>query len=415
MEDSFFTPLADFDPEIAKAIEGEQNRQEGINLIASESLTSYAVRQASMSVLTNKYAEGYPHKRYYGGCEYADIVEDLAIKRAKKLFGADHINVQAHSGTQANLAVYLASLEPGDTILSMALSHGGHLSHGYKINESGKVYKGEFYTVEKETGIIDPDSVMKRAKEVKPKMIVCGYSAYPRTVPFKEFREIADEVGAYLLADIAHIAGMVGAGYHPSPVKYADFITTTTHKTLMGPRGAMIMCKQEHAKAVDRAVFPGCQGGPFMHTIAAKAVCFKENLTPERKKVNKKIIDNAQILAETLLSGGLDLVSGGTDNHLMLADLTARGITGKEAEEALGRAGITVNKNTVPYDKQSPFVTSGIRVGTPSATVRGMGAPEMEEIGGWLKTVLADPQNDDLLAKVQGEVRELGARYPVYK
>ncbi|MBD3388670.1 MAG: aminotransferase class I/II-fold pyridoxal phosphate-dependent enzyme [Candidatus Altiarchaeales archaeon] len=415
MDVSFYRSLAEVDPRVLEAIGAEERRQEGINLIASESLTSQAVREACSSVMTNKYAEGYPHKRYYGGCENVDLVEDLAIERAKKVFGADHVNVQPHSGTQANLAVYLAALKPGDKILSMELSHGGHLSHGYKINESGKIYKGEFYTVSKETGVIEYDEVLARAREVKPQIIVCGYSAYPRTVPFKEFREIADDVGALLLADIAHIAGLVAAGVHPSPVRYADYITTTTHKTLMGPRGAMIMCREEHAKDVDRAVFPGCQGGPFMHIIAAKAVCFKENMTSERKKVMEQVVKNSKAMASTLSDNGFDLVSGGTDNHLILADLSNKGLTGKLAEESLGAAGITLNKNTVPYDNEKPFVTSGIRVGTPSVTVRGMGESEMNLIGSWISEVLSDPSSEKVRDKVKAEVGSLCSKFPVYK
>lgn len=415
MDSGFYRPLKEVDSDVAEAIKAEERRQEGINLIASESLTSQAVREACASVMTNKYAEGYPHRRYYGGCENVDVVEDLAIERAKKLFGAEHVNVQPHSGTQANLAVYLAMLKPGDTILSMELSHGGHLSHGYKINESGKIYRGEFYTVSKMTGTIDPAEVLKRAKEVKPKIIVCGYSAYPRTVPFKEFREIADEVGAYLLADIAHIAGLTAAGVHPSPVKYADFITTTTHKTLMGPRGAMIMCKEKFGKDIDRAVFPGCQGGPFMHIIAAKAVCFKENMTPERKNAMEQVVKNSKELANVLVSNGFDLVSGGTDNHLMLCDLTGKGITGKDAEAALGEAGITVNKNTVPYDRQSPFVTSGIRIGTPCVTIRGMMEAEMRQIGEWIGKVVSKPQDAGVKQSVKAEVAKLCSMFQVYK
>jgi glycine hydroxymethyltransferase len=414
LDDSFYRPLSEADPDVADAIAGEGRRQEGINLIASESLSSAAVREACASVMTNKYAEGYPHKRYYGGCDFVDRVEDLAIERAKKLFGAEHVNVQPHSGTQANLAVYLSALKPGDALLSMELSHGGHLSHGYKVNESGKIYHGEFYTVSQKTGMIEPAEVLKRAKEVKPKMIVCGYSAYPRTVPFKEFREIADEVGALLLADIAHIAGLVAAGAHPSPVKYADFVTTTTHKTLMGPRGAMIMCRKEFAQQVDKAVFPGSQGGPFMHIIAAKAVCFRENMSPERRKANHQIVANSKALAAKLSSEGFNLVSGGTDNHLMLADLTAKGVTGKDAEAALQEAGITLNKNTVPYDKQPPFVTSGVRIGTPCVTVRGMREPEMGMIGSWINRVVSNPGDAALKAKVRAEAEALCKKFPVY-
>lgn len=415
MEDTFRSPLAEVDPDIAQAIASEERRQEGINLIASESLTSAAVREAAASVMTNKYAEGYPHKRYYGGCEHVDAAEDLAIERAKELFRCEHVNVQPHSGTQANLAVYLAALKPGETLLGMELSHGGHLSHGYKINESGKIYHGEFYTVSKKTGMLDYDEVLKRAREVKPALIVCGYSAYPRTVPFKEFREIADEVGAVLMADIAHIAGLVAAGVHPSPVKYADYVTTTTHKTLMGPRGAMVMCKSEHAQALDKAVFPGMQGGPFMHLIAAKAVCFKENLTKQRKNVMAQVVANSKALAASLTESGYDLVSGGTDNHLMLVDLSAKGLTGKDAEAALGEAGITLNKNTVPYDKQKPFVTSGVRIGTPSVTARGMLESEMQQIGSMINAVLTDPGDAKAKQQVRERADSLTKKYPVYK
>jgi glycine hydroxymethyltransferase len=414
LESSFFSGLKDSDPEVFGALEAEEARQEGINLIASESLTSSAVRQACASVMTNKYAEGYPRKRYYGGCENVDAVEELAIERAKKLFGEEHVNVQPHSGTQANLAVYLAMLEPGDKILSMELSHGGHLSHGYRINESGKIYRGEFYAVSKKTGMIDYGEVLERAKQVKPKLIVCGYSAYSRTVPFKQFREIADEVGAYLMADIAHIAGLVASKVHPSPVGYADFITTTTHKTLMGPRGAMIMCKEEYAKDIDRAVFPGCQGGPFMNVIAAKAVCFRENLSPERKKLNEKIVSNAKVMASKLKELGFNLVSGGTDNHLILSDLSNKGITGKDAEASLQAAGITLNKNAVPYDTQSPFVTSGVRIGTPSVTIRGMGELEMERIASWISEVISAPSDESVRLRVKSSAEDLCKKYPIY-
>ncbi|MBD3261930.1 MAG: aminotransferase class I/II-fold pyridoxal phosphate-dependent enzyme [Candidatus Altiarchaeales archaeon] len=413
MDEWFTQSLSDSDPAVFEAIGNERRRQEAINLIASESLTSQAVREASGCVMTNKYAEGYPGKRYYGGCEYVDVVEELAIERAKKLFSAEHVNVQPHSGTQANLAVYLAMLKPGDTILSMELSHGGHLSHGYKINESGKLYNGEFYNVSKQTGRIDPAEVLARAREVEPKMIVCGYSAYPRKVPFKEFREIADAVDAYLMADIAHIAGLVAAGVHPSPIDYADFVTTTTHKTLMGPRGAMIMCREEYAKDIDRAVFPGCQGGPFMQQIAAKAVCFKENLAKERRELNQQVADNAKALAEELLGYDFNLVSGGTDNHLMLADLSNKNITGKDAEKALGESGITLNKNTVPYDTQSPFVTSGIRIGTPCVTARGMKQPQMKQIADMINEAVTTP-SAETINKVRDRACDLTSQFPVY-
>jgi glycine hydroxymethyltransferase len=412
--ESFYRGLSSIDPEVYDAVQGEVVRQEGINLIASESYCSKAVREAMSSVMTNKYAEGYPHKRYYGGCEYVDVVEDLAIDRAKKLFGAEHVNVQPHSGTQANMAVYFTVLKPGDTLLGMDLTHGGHLSHGYKINFSGRIYHGEFYTVNKETQVIDPAEVLSVARKVKPKLIVCGYSAYPRTVDFKAFREIADEVDAVLMADIAHIAGLVGAGVHPSPVKYADFITTTTHKTLMGPRGALVMCREEYAKDLDKAVFPGIQGGPFMHLIAAKAVCFKENMTPERRRLQAQIVENAKALASSLIEHGFNLVSGGTDNHLMLLDLQNKGLTGKEVEEALNSSGITVNKNTIPFDPQKPFITSGLRIGTPCITIRGMTEPEMSEIGGMIAKVVENISEDSVRSEVKGMVSDLTSRFPVY-
>lgn len=414
IDEDFERPLRDADPDVFQAIEDERRRQEGVNLIASESIVSRAVLEAMSSVMTNKYAEGYPHKRYYGGCEYVDVVEDLAVERARKLFGADHVNVQPHSGTQANMAAYLAALEPGDTILSMQLSHGGHLSHGYKINFSGQIYRGEFYTVNEDSQILDYNEVLERARETKPKMIVCGYSAYPRTVPFKEFREIADEVDAYLMADIAHIAGLIAAGAHPSPVEHADFITTTTHKTLRGPRGAMIMCRDEHAAAVDKAVFPGIQGGPFMHLIAAKAVAFKEAFSPSWKRMQEDIVSNSKSLAASLIEDGFDLVSGGTDNHLMLVDLRNKGLTGKDAEEALGKAGITLNKNTIPFDCESPFVTSGIRVGTPCVTMRGMRDAEMRDIAGMISGVIERPRDAEVLEETSIKARNLCDKHPIY-
>ncbi|MBI5236724.1 MAG: serine hydroxymethyltransferase [Deltaproteobacteria bacterium] len=365
--------LKGFDPEIYEAIRLETERQEHkLELIASENMVSEAVLEALGSVLTNKYAEGYPGKRYYGGCECVDIAENLAIERAKKLFGVDHVNVQPHSGSQANMAVYMSILKPGDTVLGMNLSHGGHLTHGSPVNFSGLLYNIVFYGVRKQDQRIDMGQVRDLAMTHKPKMIVVGASAYPRTIDFKAFREIADEVGARIMVDIAHIAGLVATKLHPSPVPYAEFVTTTTHKTLRGPRGGMIMCRAEFAKAVDKVIFPGIQGGPLMHVIAAKAVAFKEALAPSFTDYQKQVLSNAKTLADALINYGYDLVSGGTDNHLMLVDLTKQGITGKEAEDALVRAGITVNKNTVPFETRSPFVTSGIRLGTPATTTKGM-------------------------------------------
>ncbi|MFH1403847.1 MAG: serine hydroxymethyltransferase [Candidatus Altiarchaeota archaeon] len=412
--ESFYRELASVDEEVYNVIQDEIMRQEGVNMIASESYCSVAVREAVSCVMTNKYAEGYPHKRYYGGCEYVDAVEDLAIERAKKLFGVEHVNVQPHSGTQANMAVYFAALNPGDTILGMDLSHGGHLSHGYKVNFSGKIYHGETYTVSEKTQTIDPAEVLSVARKVKPKLIVCGYSAYPRIVDFKAFREIADEVGAVLMADIAHIAGLVAAGVHPNPAKHADYITTTTHKTLMGPRGALVMCREEYAKDLDKAVFPGAQGGPFMNVIAAKAVCFKENMSGERRKLQAQIVENARALASSLAENEFSLVSGGTDNHLMLVDLRGKGLTGKQAEEALNSSGITVNKNTIPFDPEKPFVTSGIRVGTPCVTIRGMMQGEMSELGGLMTEVVDGKGDEKIISGVRSRVSELSSRFPVY-
>lgn len=399
------------DPELAEAIFLEKNRQNSkIELIASENFVSPAVMAAQGSVLTNKYAEGYPGKRYYGGCEFVDIAENLARDRVKKLFGAEHANVQPHSGANANTAVYQAFLEPGDTVLGMDLSHGGHLSHGSPVNISGKLYNFQAYGVEEGTEVIDYDKVMARAKEVKPKMIVAGASAYPRTLDFKKFREIADAVGAYLMVDMAHIAGLVAAGLHPNPVEYADVVTTTTHKTLRGPRGGLILCKEEYAKQIDKAIFPGLQGGPLMHVIAAKAVCFHEALQPEFKEYQKQIVANAQALATGLQSQGFRLVSGGTDNHLMLIDVKSKGLTGKEAEKMLDDANVTVNKNTIPFETEKPFVTSGIRVGTPAVTSRGMKEAEMAEIASIFETVLL--KKDEATAKEM--VKGLTDRFPLY-
>ncbi|MEO0235767.1 MAG: serine hydroxymethyltransferase [candidate division WOR-3 bacterium] len=410
-----FENLRRVDPEIFEAIFNELQRQRnGLELIASENFTSDAVMEAMGNVMTNKYAEGYPGARYYGGCEFVDVAERLAIERAKALFGAEHVNVQPHSGVQANMGVYFAVLQPGDTILSMALSHGGHLSHGHKVSFSGKLYNVVHYTVHPETERIDFDLVRQLAREHKPKIILAGYSAYPRIIEWEKFREIADEVGAYFMADIAHIAGLVAAGLHPSPIQYAHFVTTTTHKTLRGPRGGMIMCKAEFAKEIDKAVFPGAQGGPLMHVIAAKAVALKEAMTEEFRKYQEQIVKNAKTLAETLVSEGLRLVTGGTDNHLMLVDLRPFKITGNIAEKALERAGITVNKNTIPFDPEKPTVTSGIRVGTPAVTTRGMKEPEMVKIGKLISKVLKNPEDENVIASVRGEVQELCDSFPLY-
>ena len=363
------------------------------------------------SVLTNKYAEGYPGKRYYGGCEYVDMAENLAIERAKKLFGADHVNVQPHSGAQANTAVYFSVLKPGDTIMGMDLSHGGHLTHGSPVNISGSYFKIASYGVEKENEQIDFDKLRKIAIEEKPKMIVAGGSAYPRAIDFKRFREIADEVGAYLMVDMAHIAGLVAAGLHQNPVEYADFVTTTTHKTLRGPRGGMILCREQFAKDVDKAIFPGIQGGPLMHVIAAKAVAFKEALSPEFKEYQKRIIKNAAVLSSSLSEKGFRIVSGGTDNHLMLVDLCNQDLTGKEAEAMLDEANVTVNKNTIPFETKSPFVTSGIRLGTPASTTRGMNEEEMKEIADIISTALIEKDKEAAIKKV----KELTERFPLFK
>ncbi len=407
--------LREFDPDIFDAIEKEKERQMyGLELIASENLVSEAVLEAQGSILTNKYAEGYPGKRYYGGCEYVDVAENIAIERAKKLFGAEHVNVQPHSGSQANMAVYLATLNPQDRLLGMDLSNGGHLTHGARVSFSGKLYISFGYGVNPETGLIDYDEVQAIAEEFKPRLIVCGASAYPRIIDFKKFREIADSVDAYLMADIAHIAGLVAAGIHPSPIPYCEFVTTTTHKTLRGPRGGMIMTKEFFAKPIDKMVFPGMQGGPLMHVIAAKAVCFKEAMSDEFKEYQKQIVKNAKKLAQVLMDNGFKLVSGGTDNHLMLVDLADKKITGKEAEEALGKVGITVNKNTVPGDTQSPFVTSGIRIGTPAITTRGMKENEMEKIGEFISETLNNIGDEKKYAIIREEVRKLCEEFMFY-
>ncbi len=403
------------DPEAAKILKDEINRQETtIELIASENFVSPAVMQAQASVMTNKYAEGYPGKRYYGGCEFYDQVEDLARERVKKLFHAEHANVQPHSGSQANMGVYFAMLEVGDKILSMDLSHGGHLSHGSPVNFSGKHYNVHFYGVDKKTEMIDYDEVMRIAKEVKPKMIICGASAYPRTIDFEEFREIADEVNAYLLADVAHIAGLIVGGVHPSPFPYCDFVTTTTQKTLRGPRGGVIMCKKEYAEKIDKAVFPGIQGGPLMNTIAAKAVAFKEAMKPSFKKYQEQIVKNAKVLAQELVDQKFRLVSGGTDNHLMLVDLRDKGMTGKEAQVAFEEIGITLNKNVIPFDTQPLWVTSGVRLGTPAVTTRGMKEPEMKEIGKIFSAFVKNKNDTKIKKHLKERVAKLCKKFPLY-
>jgi len=406
--------LCKVDPEIYNAIMKEINREKNkIVLIASENYTSKAVIEAQGSVFTNKYAEGYPGKRYYGGCEYADEVEQLAIDRAKELFGAEHVNVQPHSGTQANMAVYFSVLKPGDTVLGMSLDHGGHLSHGAKVNFSGFLYNSITYGVNKD-GYIDYEQVRKLAKKYRPKLILTGASAYSRIIDFKLFSDIAKEVGAYLLADIAHIAGLVAAGVHPSPLPYADFVTTTTHKTLRGPRGGLIMCKKEFAKIIDKTIFPGIQGGPLVHVIAAKAVALKEALTNKFKQYQKQIVKNAKRLCKELINRGFDIISGGTDNHLMLVDLRKKGITGAEAEEALDCIGITVNKNAIPYDDKPATITSGIRLGTPCVTTRGMKEEEMVKIADMIEIVINNTKNESHLRKVSKEVELLCQKFPIY-
>lgn len=404
------------DPEVYLAIIKEEEREEyHLELIASENFVSPAVLEAQGSVLTNKYAEGYPGRRYYGGCAYVDEVEELARDRLKQLYNAEHANVQPHSGSQANLAVYYVVLNPGDTVLGMNLAHGGHLTHGSPVNISGKFFKFFFYGVDKETERIDYDNVYKLAKEVKPKLIVAGASAYPRIIDFAKFAEIAEEVGSYLMVDMAHIAGLVAAGLHPSPVPYAQFVTSTTHKTLRGPRGGFILCKKEFAKEIDKAVFPGIQGGPLMHVIAAKAVAFKEALSKEFAEYQKQIILNAQALAEELIRLGYRLVSGGTDNHLILVDLRNINLTGKIAEKILEDAGITVNKNAIPFDPQPPTITSGIRLGTPALTTRGMREKEMKYIAHLIHEVLSSPEDEKIRMKVKEKVKELCQEFPIYK
>lgn len=407
--------LRDADPEIFAAIEEELSRQRnGIELIASENFVSRAVLAAAGSVMTNKYAEGYPGARYYGGCHFVDKAENLARDRAKKLFGCDHVNVQPHSGSQANMAVYFSVLQPGDTILAMNLAHGGHLTHGSPVNFSGKLYNIVPYGVSRATETIDFAEVERLAMERRPKMIVCGGSAYPREIDAEKFREIADKSGSLLFFDIAHIAGLIAAGYHKDPVPFCHFLTSTTHKTLRGPRGGMIMCKEEYAKAVDKNIFPGMQGGPLMHIIAAKAVAFGEALQPSFKDYQGRVVENARALAEALLSRDYHLVSGGTDNHLILVNLTDKGVTGKDAEAALDRAGITVNKNAVPFDTQSPFVTSGFRIGSPAVTTRGFGVDDMKTIAGWIDRAIRNIQDDKELAAIRAEVLESCKNHPLY-
>ena len=407
--------LQEQDSQVFKAIQQELGRQRGkIELIASENFVSEAVMEAQGSVLTNKYAEGYPAKRYYGGCEYVDIVEDLARDRAKEIFGAEHANVQPHSGAQANMAVYFTILNPGDTVLGMNLSHGGHLTHGSPVNFSGVLYNFVEYGVDEKTHLINYEDVRQKALEAKPKLIVAGASAYPREIDFKKFREIANEVGAYLMVDMAHIAGLVAAGLHPSPVPYADFVTTTTHKTLRGPRGGMILCREEFAKKVDKSIFPGIQGGPLMHVIAAKAVAFGETLQESFKGYAKNIIENAKRLGESLEKEGLTLVSGGTDNHLLLIDVRSAGLTGKTAEKVLDDIGITVNKNTIPFDPESPFVTSGIRIGTAAVTSRGFGLEDMDEIGAIIGLALKNPEDEVKLKEAAERVAALSGKYELY-
>ncbi|WP_114458348.1 MULTISPECIES: serine hydroxymethyltransferase [unclassified Halanaerobium] len=404
--------LKSVDPEMADIIAEEEKRQaQNIELIASENFVSEAVMEAAGSVLTNKYAEGYPHKRYYGGCEVIDKAEELAIKRAKELFKAEHVNVQPHSGSQANQAVYFSQVPIGGTVLAMDLTHGGHLTHGSPVNMSGKYYNFVHYGVTKDKEIIDYDQVEKLAEEVKPELIVAGASAYPRVINFHRFREIADKVGALFMVDMAHIAGLVAADLHPNPVPEADFVTTTTHKTLRGTRGGMILCKKEYAKDIDKAIFPGLQGGPLMHIIAAKGVAFKEALTDEFVEYQKQIIKNAKVLAETLSSYGMRLVSGGTDNHMMLVDLNNMNITGKDAEAALDKVGITVNKNTIPFETRSPFVTSGIRIGTPAVTTRGMKEKDMKKIGEFIFEALKASDDEKTLAELKKEVHKYSEKF----
>lgn len=408
-------PLAAVDPEVAKAIGNEERRQhDGLELIASENFVSEAVLEAAGSVFTNKYAEGYPGKRYYGGCEFTDIVENLARDRAKQLFGAEHANVQPHSGSSANMAAYAAIINPGDTVMGLDLAHGGHLTHGHKLSFSGKTYRIVSYGVSKETETIDYDELEKTAERERPKMIIGGGSAYPRTIDFKRMREIADKVGAFYLVDMAHFAGLVAGGVHPSPVPHAHIVTTTTHKTLRGPRAGMILCRTEHAAAVDKSVFPGCQGGPLVHIMAAKAVCFHEALQPSFKDYAAQIVKNAKVLAQTLADDGYRIISGGTDTHLMLVDVFSKGMLGSEAEKALGEAGITVNKNAIPFDTNPPLKPSGIRIGSPAMTTRGMKEAEMKQIGHWITQALNNRTDTAVLQKIRKQVFELCEQFPLY-
>ena len=402
------------DPEVFAAIAGEERRQrENLELIASENYASRAVREAMACVMTNKYAEGYPGKRYYGGCEWVDVAETLALDRLKQLFGADHANVQPHAGAQANMAVFMAQLQPGDTVLGMSLAHGGHLTHGTKVSFSGKLYNAVAYGVRKDTELIDFDEVRAMAREHKPKLIIAGASAYPRVMEYAPFREIADEVGATLLVDMAHIAGLVAVDLHPSPVPFAEFATSTTHKTLRGPRGGIILCKEPFAQAIDKSVFPGIQGGPLMHTIAAKAVAFGEALQPSFKVYQQNVVENARAMAEEFVRGGLRLVAGGTDTHLMLVDVSVKGLTGKAVEAYLDRIGITVNKNAIPYDRQKPMVASGVRIGTPAITSRGLGVPECREVARIMVEALGDIEAATNVERLHGRVRELTSRFDV--
>ena len=415
MSDCCQTELQQLDPEIYEAIQAELNRERnGLELIASENFVSRAVLQAQGCIMTNKYAEGYPNKRYYGGCQEVDKAELLAIDRAKQLFGAEHANVQPHCGSSANMGVYFAMLEIGDTILGMKLAHGGHLTHGSPVSFSGKFYNIVPYGVKRETGTIDYDELARLAKEHRPKMIVAGASAYPRVIDFPRFRQVADSVGALLMVDMAHIAGLVATGLHPSPVPHSDFVTTTTHKTLRGPRAGMILCKQEYAAVLDKTIMPGIQGGPLMHLIAAKAVCFREAMAPEFKAYQQRIVDNAQALAQGLTARGFELVSGGTDNHLMLVNLNNRNLTGKEAETRLGEVEITVNKNMVPFDERSPMVTSGMRIGTPAVSTRGMAPAEMAQIAEIIDQALSDRYDDRVRQELRTRVRALCDRFPLY-
>lgn len=409
-------PLAEVDPEIARVLRDEIRRQAtGIELIPSENFVSEAVLEAAGSVLTNKYAEGYPGKRYYGGCEFVDVAEQLAIDRAKALFGAEHANVQPHSGTQANIAVYMTALQPGDTVLGMNLAHGGHLTHGHPLNFSGKTYKFVAYGVMKETERIDYDELARLAEEHKPKMVVVGASAYSRIIDFARMAQISQSVGALLFVDMAHIAGLVAAGVHPSPVPHADFVTTTTHKTLRGPRGGLVLCREKFAKDLDRTVFPGDQGGPLMHIIAAKAVCLKEAAEPGFREYQKQVVANAKALASGIAARGFHIVSGGTDNHLFLIDVHSRGLTGSVAQPAFDRAGITVNKNSIPFDPLPPMKAGGIRAGTPAVTTRGMKEPEMEKIAAWIAEVLGHLGDDAVERRVRGEVAALASQFPLYQ